>query len=333
MKLCNQVSVGILGTGSAFPEEELTNFDLERIVNTTDEWISKRTGISKRRILDKNTPGYKLGVSAAKEALKDAGIEASEIGLIIVSTETPDFLSPSTSCNIQREIEATNAAAFDLNAACSGFVYGLATAKSFIVSGQYKYVLLVGCEALTRAVDWTDRNTCVLFGDGAGAVVLGPVESEYGIINTCLGAEGHLGHNITIPCYYFSDDEKNKRNGEEKKSIWMDGQEVFKFAVKALEQATKKVLDYANMGIDDIKLVFPHQANSRILDGAARRLGISSEKIFTNLHKYGNISSASIPVALDEAKKEGLIEKGDNLVLVGFGGGLTWASALIRWSK
>ena len=326
-------SCGILGLGSSLPEKVLTNYDLEKIVDTSDEWISKRTGISQRRVLDEDKPAYQLGVDAAKKALDDAGIEAEELDLIIVTTETPDYLTPSMSCIIQSKIGAQKAAAFDLNAACSGFIYGMTIANQFIKSGYYKHVLVVGCEGLSKIVDWKDRNTCVIFGDGAGAAVLGPVEEGYGIITTHIGADGVLGKNITMPCCYIGPEDIQVRSGDNKKVLWMDGSEVFKFAVRIMEQATNKVLEDSGLSMEDIKLIVPHQANIRIIEGAAKRLKVSEDKIFTNLHKYGNISSASIPLGLNEAYREKLISKGDNLVLVGFGGGLTWGSVLVRWSK
>lgn len=323
-------NAGILGLGSCVPQKVLTNFDLEQMVDTSDEWIVKRTGISERRILEEGEPAYMLGVEAAKRALENAGIGAEQLDLIITTTETPDYLAPSTACIIQKHIGAVNAAAFDLNAACSGFVYGLTVAQQFIATGHYKHILIVGCEGLTKAVDWKDRNSCILFGDGAGAAVVGEVEDGYGILNTHIGADGTQGHCITIPCYDLTQEEKEKRPNGKYNSIWMDGSEVFKFAVRIMEQATNKVLQDVGMSIDQVKLVVPHQANIRIIEGAMKRLGINSDKVFMNLHKYGNISSASIPVALCEAIQENRIVKGDYVVLVGFGGGLTWASALIR---
>lgn len=325
--------IGILGIGSAHPEKILTNFDLEKMVDTSDEWIVKRTGISERRILEKGVPAYVLGVEASKKAIDDAGITPEEIDLIIVTTSSPDYLTPSTSCIIQNKIKAVNSAAFDINAACSGFIYGLTTAQQFISTGYYKYVLVVACESLSKVVDWKDRNTCVLFGDGSGAAVVGAVDENYGILKTDIGADGSLGHYLTIPCCHIGKDDIEKRPNEDKNVLWMDGSEVFKFAVKVMSQATQRVLNKSNLSLDDIKLIVPHQANIRIIDGAARKLGVSTEKIFVNVEKYGNISSASIPVALDEAWKGGIISRGDNIVLVGFGGGLTWASALLRWSR
>ncbi|HHW00060.1 MAG TPA: ketoacyl-ACP synthase III [Clostridiaceae bacterium] len=325
--------IGILGLGSALPEKVLTNFDLEKMVDTSDEWIIKRTGISERRILERETPAYVLGVEAAKKAIDDAGLKPEEIDLIIVTTSCPDYLSPSISCIIQKEIKAKNSAAFDLNAACSGFIYGLTTAQQFISTGYYKNVLVVACEGLSKIVDWEDRNTCILFGDGAGAVVLGAVEKEYGIIDTELGADGSMGHFITIPCCHLSNEDKEKRLHENKMVLWMDGTEVFKFAVNIMAQAVEKVLEKCNITLDDVQLIIPHQANIRIIDGASKKMGILFEKVYSNVHKYGNISSASIPVALEEAWKSGRISKGDNIVLVGFGGGLTWASALVKWNR
>lgn len=326
-------SVGILGLGSYTPERVLSNSDLEKMVDTSDEWITKRTGISERRILEKDKPAYEMGITAAQRAIEDAGITAEDLDLIIATTETPDYLTPSTSCLIQGKIGATKAAAFDLNAACSGFIYGLSVAQQFIVTGYYKHVLVVAVEGLTKIVDWDDRNTCVLFGDGAGAAVLGKVEEGYGILGNYLGADGTIGQNITIPSCYASEDDLQKRLHENKRVIWMDGSEVFKFAVKIMEHATNVVIDRAKLSLEDIKLIFPHQANIRIIDGAAKRLGIPDEKVIVNVQRYGNISSASIPVALDQADKAGKLSKGDNIILVGFGGGLTWASAVIKWAK
>ena len=322
-------NVGILGIGSAVPEKVLTNFDLEKIVDTSDEWIVKRTGIHERRVLETNEPAYTYGIMAAESALKSSGIEASEIGLIITTTETPDYLSPSTSCLIQHGIGAINAAAFDLSAACSGFVYGLTVAKQFIQTGYYKHVLVVACEGITKVVDWTDRGTCVLFGDGAGAAVVGEVEEGYGILNTHIGADGSQGNCIKIPGCYAEEIDP----GEIRKYIHMEGGEVFKFAVKIMEEATLKVLEGTGISLDDISLIIPHQANQRIIEGAGKRLGVPIEKIVSTLGKYGNNSSASIPVALNDVLKNSeSIKKGDYIVLVAFGGGLTWSSALIKWN-
>lgn len=328
------VNVGILGIGSCVPEKVLTNSDLEKMVDTSDEWIIQRTGISERRITDRNTPTYSLAVEAARQAIKDSGIEPGQIDLVLVATSTPDFLTPSTSCIVQKETGAENAAAFDIMAACSGFIYGLTIAKQFVETGYYKHVLLVSSEGMSKAVDWTDRKTCVLFGDGAGAVVVGKVEEGFGILSTYLGADGANGHHITIPCLYMPEEELEKRkNYENKIAVYQDGHEVFKFAVKIMPYATEKVMEKADITLDDVKYIIPHQANSRIIESAAKRLGVSLEKVYTIIRKYGNMSSASIPVAMDDAYRKKRINRGDNLVLVGFGGGLTWGSALLRWSK
>lgn len=329
----NKGGVGIIGVGSSLPEKVLTNFQLEKMVDTSDEWIRKRTGISERRILEDNEPASAIGTKAAENALKDAGIKPEDLDLIIVTTETPDYLTPSTSCIIQRNLGAKKAAAFDLNAACSGLVYGMTVAQQFISSGYYKYVLIVGCEGLSRIIDWKDRNTCVLLGDGAGAFVLGPVEEGYGIISSKLGAEGDLAKCITIPCCYIDDEDVEKRTSENKRVMWMDGTEVFKFAIRVMSQATIDVVSDAGISLDDVKLIVPHQANIRIIEGAAKRLGIDKKRVLPNMKNYGNISSASIPVAFNEAVKNNMFNKGDYIVLVGFGGGLTWAATLLKWSK
>lgn len=327
--------VGILGIGSSIPEKVLTNADLEKMVDTSDEWIIKRTGISERRILEENIPAYTLGAKAGKAAIEDAGLTPEDIDLIIVTTETPDYLVPSMSCIIQNELGAKKAAAFDLNAACTGFMYGITVAKQFIETGfnGYKNILVIGCEALSKVTDYEDRATCILFGDAAGAAVIGPVPNGYGILSSHLGADGGLGHNITVPCLTCTESDLEVRPNTKKNSLWMNGSEVFKFAVKIMEQATLQVLDNVKMTLEDVKVIIPHQANIRIIDGAVKRLGVNEEKVYVNLQKYGNMSSASIPVALDEVIKAGRIEKGDNIVLVGFGGGLTWGSVLIKWSK
>ena len=323
--------VGIIGTGSKVPERIISNYDLEKSVDTSNEWIIKRTGISERRILDDKQEAYMLGVDAAKNALESAKLSAQEIDLIVVATDTPDYMTPSTACLIQGAIGASNAIAFDLNAACSGFIFAITVAQKFILSGTHKNALVIGCEGLSRIVDWQDRNTCILFGDAAGAAVLSEVPEGFGILNTHLGSDGENGKFITIPNLYLNEEEKAKRVNGKYNSLWMDGQEVFKFAVKAMSSATKKVIEDVNMTIEDIQFIFPHQANTRIIDGAIKKLGVPDDKLHYIIHKYGNISSASIPVSLDEAYREGKLKNGDNLVLVGFGGGLTWGSTLLKW--
>jgi len=326
-------NVGIIGTGSFLPEKVLTNKDLEKIVETSNEWILKRTGISERRVLDKDVPSYSMGIEAAKRALEDAKLQAEDIDLIVFATVTQDYMTPSSACIVQGAIGAKNATAFDINAACTGFIYAMVIAEQFISNGMYKHALVIGCEGLSKVTDWQDRNTCVLFGDGAGAVVLGKVDEGYGMLNSFLGSDGSTGMNITLPHLHVTEAEKAKRQHEKYNSLWMDGSEVFKFAVRAMSAATIRVLDDLNMTVDDLKFIFPHQANTRIIDGAIKKLGVTDDKLHYIIQKYGNISSASIPVALDEASKEGKLIKGDNMVLVGFGGGLTWGSIALKWSK
>ncbi len=325
-------SVGIIGIGSCLPEKILTNKDLEKMVNTSDEWIIKRTGISERRILEKDVPATTLAIEAAKAALKSGGLDASDIDLIIVTTETPDYLTPANSCIVQGAIGATKAATFDLNAACSGIVYGMTVAEQFIKTGYYKYALVIACEGLTKIVDWEDRNTCVLFGDGSGAFLMGPVEDGYGMLSSELGADGKLASEITLPCCAINEVDLSNRPHNNKRTLWMNGKEVFKFAVKVMPEAALKVISKAGLTPEDIDLIVPHQANIRIIEGAVKRMGIPKEKVYISVHKYGNISSASIPVALNDIVKEGGIKKGDNIVLVGFGGGLTWAATTLKWS-
>lgn len=303
------------------------------MVDTSDEWIIKRTGISERRIREEGTPNYLMGVEAAKQAIEDSGLKPEDINLIIVATSTPDFMTPSTACIIQKEVGAVNAAAFDITAACTGFIYGMTIAQQFIETQYYKHILLISCECMSSVTEYQDRNTCVLFGDGAGAVVLGKVEDGYGILNTYIDADGTSFDKITIPNIYISEKDKECRLFNNKRTVWQDGQEVFKFAVKMMPFASNKVVEDAGLKIDDIDYLIPHQANMRIIESAAKKLGMLTEKVYTTIKKFGNISSASIPVALADAYNRKCLKRGDNLVLVGFGAGLTWGSALIKWSK
>ncbi len=326
------VSVGIVGTGAYLPEKVLTNKDLEKMVDTTDEWIVSRTGIRERRIAAKDQASSDLALPAAEQALKMAGISASDLDLIIVATVTPDMSFPSTACVLQDRLKASKAAAFDLAAACSGFLYGVAAGVQFIQTGVYRYVLVVGVECLSKITDWTDRNTCVLFGDGAGAVVLGPVSQGEGFKAFDLGADGSGGPLL------------NQRGGGSRypmtpemleqglQYIYMNGREVFKFAVRVMQSATDEVVAKAGWSKDDIDFLVPHQANIRIIEPARNRLNLPEERVIVNVDRYGNMSSASIPVALDEAVRTGRIRKGDKLILVGFGGGLTWGAAALTWT-
>lgn len=318
----------IIGTGRYTPSNIVTNEDLSKFVETSDEWITTRTGIKERRIsIGEDTS--ELCLKAAKKALENANICAEEIDLIIVSTVTPDQFTPSTSCLVQAELGAVNAASFDINAACTGFVYGLNIANAFIKSGQYKTILMIGAEVLSKVTNWEDRNTCVLFGDGAGAAVL-RASDESGIITTYTGSEGDVKGVLTIGAVDVTN--PYTENVDEKyKSIYMNGKEVFKFATKAMNKSVRKVIEDANMTIDDIDHIVPHQANYRIIDYVAQKNKIDKDKIYINLDKYGNTSSASIAIALDEMNEKGLLKRGDKIILTGFGGGLTWGAILLEW--
>lgn len=322
----------ITGLGYAVPEKVLTNADLEKIVDTNDEWIVQRTGIRERRITDANTATSDLSVAAAKKALADAGIGAAELDLIIVATVTPDHFFPSTACIVQRELGAVKAAAFDLEAACTGFLYGLMVAEQFIRTGTYKHVLVIGAETLSKITDYTDRNTCILFGDGAGAAVIS-ASSQKGILSVDIGADGR-GADLLVQPAGGSRQPATVESVEAKTHfIKMAGQEVFKFAVKIINEASEKALTSAGITSQDLALLIPHQANLRIIDSAARRLDIDREKVYVNLDRYGNMSAASVPVALAEAREQGLLMQGSHVLLVGFGGGLTWGAAVIKWLK
>lgn len=322
---------GIVGVGSYVPKNIISNFDLEKIMDTSDEWIKTRTGIRERRIVDENEATSDLATKAALNAIKDANLTPEDIDLIIVATITPDMIFPSTACLVQANIKATKAACFDLEAACSGFIYGITVAKQFIESDTYKHVLVIGAEALSRILDYEDRSTAILFGDGAGAVVMGPV-SEGGVLSTSLGSDGNGKDYLNIPAGgsktpASEDSIKNRLH-----FIKMAGSDVFKFAVRIMQDASVECIESANLEIQDIDYLIPHQANIRIIEASAKRLKLSMDKVYVNLDKYGNMSAASIPVALDEAYREGKIKKGDNIVLVGFGGGLTWGASVVRWS-
>jgi 3-oxoacyl-[acyl-carrier-protein] synthase-3 len=316
----------IIGTGSYVPEKVVTNHDLSKIVETNDQWIVERTGIKERRVSDEKTATSDLGLIAAERALVAAKIAAEEIDFILVATCSPDMLFPSVACILQDKLKAKNAACLDVSAACSGFNFALSVASSFIESGKYKKILLVGADELAKYLDWTDRATCILFGDGAGAVVLEATDKEEGVLSSWLKAEGHLGFNLTMPGGGSRDPEQ--KNG---RFIKMDGKEVFKFAVRALETSIKEVLKQSGKDISEIDLLIPHQANIRIIDHVIKKMGIPKEKVFINLQKYGNTSAASVPIALDEANQAGRIKSGDLMVLSGFGAGLTYGANLIRW--
>lgn len=327
------ISVGIVGTGYYVPEKILTNFDLENMVETNNEWIVERTGISERRIADENVPTSEIAIHAAENALKNAGVSPEEIDLIIFATLTPDTVIPSAACIIQNKLKAVNAAAFDLSAACSGFVYGISVGSQFIKSGMYKKVLVVAAETLSKLVNWEDRNTCILFGDGAGAAVLSQVEDGYGILGIELGADGSGGDFLNVPASGSLHPATTKTIEDKLHYIHMNGSEVFKFAIKIMGEAALKSLDVAGLKPEDIDCLIPHQANIRIIKSAAKRLSLPMDKVVVNVDKYGNTSAASIPIALSEAVESSRIKKGDVVVLVGFGAGLTWASCVMKWAK
>jgi 3-oxoacyl-[acyl-carrier-protein] synthase-3 len=319
--------VKIAGIGKYVPEKVVTNDDLSKIVDTNDEWITTRTGIKERRISEgENTSD--LGTKAALKAIEDAGLTVDDIDLIIVATSSPDALSPSTAVYIQRNIGAFRAACFDISAACSGFIYALNVGAQFIKTGQSKNALVIGAEVLSKVTDWTDRNTCVLFGDGAGAVVLTASETK-GVSSIFCGADGRKAEFLEISCVPV----KNLYVKPEKIDdirISMDGREVFRFASNVILEAIDKVLKDSGLSLEDIKYIVPHQANYRIIEFAAKKLGVSMEKFYLNLQRYGNTSAASIPLALDEMKKDRVIEKGDKMILVAFGAGFTWSAALVE---
>jgi len=325
--------VGIIGIGSYAPEKIVTNKDLEKIVETSDEWIFSRTGIKQRHIVEPGVATSSLAALAAERALLDAGVTADEIDLIIVATATPDMLFPSTACLVQDKIKAGKAAAFDLSAGCSGFAYGLVTGSQFIKAGLYKKILVIGAETLSTILDWNDRNTCVLFGDGAGAVVLGEVPAGYGILGVELGADGSGGDLLKMPAGGSRIPATNESIGQRLHYLQMSGNDVFKFAVKVMGEAAVKALDNSGLSHTDVDCLIPHQANIRIIQSAAKRLKLSMEKVVINVDNYGNTSAASIPLAMDEAMKNGRLKNDDIVVLVGFGAGLTWASCVIKWYK
>jgi 3-oxoacyl-[acyl-carrier-protein] synthase III len=323
--------VGIIGTGRYVPERVLSNRDLEQMVDTNDEWIVTRTGISERRIAAQNQASSDLAYEASKIALKNAGVTAEEIDLIIVATVTPDMSFPSTACLLQEKLGAKKAAAFDLSAACSGFIYGLANAMNFIAAGIYKHALVVGAECLSKITDYTDRNTCILFGDGSGAVVLGEVPEGRGFRSFELGADGSGGELLRIAGGGSRHPSSAESIDQKLHYIHMEGRDVFKFAVRIMGSAAEEALRKAGKAKEDIDLLIPHQANIRIIQSAIDRLGLPEEKCMVNLHRYGNVSAASIPIALAEAVEENRIQEGDCVVFVGFGGGLTWGASVLIW--
>ncbi len=321
----------ITGTGSFAPKKVITNHDLEKLVDTSDEWITERTGIKERRIAEKGQSTSDLAYEAGKKALKAAGLGAQELDLILAATTTPDMVMPNLGCMVQDKLGAKNAAAFDIYAACSGFIYGLSVASAFIKSGAYRNILLIGAESLSRFVDWEDRATCVLFGDGAGAAVLQPHTGKRGVISTHLHSDGSFGSLLNIPGGGAMHPSTHDTVHRRMHFVKMKGNETFKIAVRALEDVVQEALERNKVRPEDIDFLVPHQANLRIIQAMAQRLNMSMDKVVLTIHKYGNTSAASIPMALDEAVRDGRIRENHLLLLEAFGGGLTWASALVRW--
>ena len=320
----------ITGWGMAVPDRVLTNADLERMVETSDEWILSRTGIKERRVAGPQDSTTSLSVSAARQALARAGVSAEEIDVILVATCTPDQFLVSQACLVQAELGG-NAGAFDLGAACSGFVYALSTGSQFIQTGTYERVLVIGADTLTRFVDYTDRSTCILFGDGAGAVVLEAADEPRGLLSTVLGADGAGHKHLFIPGWGAFVPESAELFPEFRPYLQMNGNEVFRFAVRVMGDAAVEAVERAGLTFADIDMLIPHQANLRIIDAAARRLDLPRDKVWVNLDRYGNTSAASIPIALCEAEADGKLNDGDNVVFVAFGGGLAWAAGVVRW--
>ncbi|PFJ16927.1 3-oxoacyl-ACP synthase [Bacillus cereus] len=310
------MNVGILGIGRYVPEKVVTNHDLEKIMDTSDEWIRTRTGIAERRIADDTIDTSYMAVEASKKALEDAGVSGEDIDLILVATVTPDRAFPAVACVIQEAIGAKHAAAMDLSAACAGFMYGMITAQQFIQTETYKNVLVVGSDKLSKIVDWNDRNTAVLFGDGAGAIVMGAVSEGRGVLSFELGADGSGGKHLYQDEY-----------------VMMNGREVFKFAVRQLGDSCLHVLDKVGLTKEDVDFLVPHQANIRIMESARERLNLPQEKMSMTIEKFGNTSASSIPIAMVEELQNGRIQDGDLIILVGFGGGLTWGAVALRWGK
>src|SRR5437764_3478580 len=324
-------TVSIVGTGSYVPEKRLTNADLMRIVDTSDEWITTRTGIKERRIAAKDELTSDMATKAALQALEQAKVKPQDVDLILVATATPDMLFPATACFVQRKLGAKNAACLDVSAACAGFLFGIEIAQQFITSHTHDIVLVIGAEKLTSITNWTDRNTCVLFGDGAGAAVLRHRGSEHSVIRTHIGRDGQFTEILFMPGGGSRCPITRENVDLNLQTIHMTGKEVYKQAVTAMLRAAKKALDQAGLAIEDIACIIPHQANVRIIEAIADRLGISRDKMFVNLDRYGNTSAAAVAIALDEANRSGRIKPGDYILMVVFGGGLTWASTILEW--
>jgi len=324
-------SVSIVAVGSYVPERVLTNADFEQIVNTTDEWITTRTGIKERRIAAKHECTSDLAAKAAARAMERAKITAEEIDLIVLATITPDMPFPSTACMVQEKIGAHRAIAFDIQAACSGFVYGLEVGQQFIMSRSYETALVIGAEKLSSIINWSDRSTCVLFGDGAGAAILRHRPNAQGLLTACLGSDGSRASLLCMPGGGSICPPTHESLASGMHYLRMDGKETFKSAVTAMHKAAREALRRCELDITQIRCIIPHQANRRIIDAVAERLGATTDQVFVNLHKYGNTSAASVAIALDDAVQSGHIQRGDLILLIVFGAGLTWGAAVIEW--
>ena len=323
--------VEIVSTGRYLPERVLTNDDLERLVDTSDEWIRERTGIRERRIACGEMGAAEMGAAAARIAMERAGVQPGEVDLIVVSTATPDRLLPSTACDVQALIGATNAAAFDVSAACSGFLYALSVAEGYLAAGRGEIALVVATEKMSAIVDWTDRSTCVLFGDGAGAAIVKRSENGRGVVSSFMRSDGTLAELLWRPGGGAKVPFDAKVLEERAHLVKMAGREVFKAAVRSMAEAADQALQRAGLTGEDVDLLIPHQANIRIIEATAKYANIPMDKVFVNVDRYGNMSSATLPVALDEAIEQGRVKPGDNILMVAFGAGFTWASTVMRW--
>jgi len=326
-----EYNAGILGMGHSYPEGILTNADLEKMVETSDEWITSRTGIKQRHKAADNEYTSQFGTSAARQALGRAGLKPEDVDIIICATTTPDQIMPSTGALIQAQIGATNAAGMDVFAACSGFLYGLTLVESMIKTGQIKYALVVGAEVLTKYVDYTDRGTCVIFGDGAGAAIVGPVNSGKGILATKIKSDGRYEEQLYAPGGGTKLGTTHKTIDEGQHFFKMKGNELFKVAVRSMADISAEMLEKAGLTVDDVDIVIPHQANQRITDAVASRLGVPEEKVYSNIAEHGNTSSASIPIAMDECIESGRITEGSTVLLTAFGGGVTWGATVLKF--
>jgi 3-oxoacyl-[acyl-carrier-protein] synthase-3 len=327
----NPINSWITGTGHSLPERRLTNADLEKMVDTTDEWITTRTGIKERRIAGAGETLSQFAIEAGRQAIEAAGIDPSEVDLLILATVTPDMPIPATACTIQEALGCRKAAAFDLAAGCSGFIYAQSVAKQFIVTGRCKHVLVIGAELLSKFLDWEDRSTCVIFADGAGAVIMSGGSPPRGVLASAMYSDGSMADFISQPGGGTMHPPSHEMIDERLQYIRMRGNETFKMAVRSLESVCREVLDTAGLSTEDVDWFIPHQANQRIISAVGQRLGIKEECCYINIDRIGNTSSASIPIALDEAVRAGLVKEGHIVLMAAFGAGLTWAGSVVRW--